>query len=108
MPDHEEIPMESVLLGWARDAGGDSQRFTGDGIYERAGPWSMNCGAGSSPGHDGRASADTAARRHRPMARQPTRSRAVTTAGTRRPDGHTARHEAEEQRPGRRKKSYAI
>ena len=29
-------------------------------------------------------------------------------SGTRRPDGHTARHEAEEQRPGRRKKSYAI
>ena len=28
MPDHEEIPMESVLLGWARDADGDSQRFT--------------------------------------------------------------------------------
>ena len=26
MPDHEATPMETVLLGWARDADGDSQR----------------------------------------------------------------------------------
>ena len=26
MPDHEDTPMEAVLLGWARDADGDSQR----------------------------------------------------------------------------------
>ena len=84
MPDHEEIPMESVLLGWARDAGSDSQRFTGDGIYERAGHWSRNCGAGSSPGHDGRASADTAARRHgmRPRSNTRVRRENLTPFGT--------------------------
>ena len=41
MPDHEATPMETVLLGWARDADGDSQRFTG-GRRSRsgAGRWS--------------------------------------------------------------------
>ncbi len=34
--------METVLLGWARDADGDSQRFTGDDIYNRAGRWCMD------------------------------------------------------------------
>ena len=33
---------ETVLLGWARDAGGDAQRFTGDDIYHRAGVWCMH------------------------------------------------------------------
>ena len=28
MPKRENLPMEAVLLGWARDADGDSQRFT--------------------------------------------------------------------------------
>ena len=42
MPDHEATPMENVLLGWARDAAGDSQRFTGDDIYGRAGHWCMD------------------------------------------------------------------
>ena len=97
MPDHEEIPMESVLLGWARDADVDSQRFTGDGIYERAGHWSRNCGAGSSPGHDGRASADTAARRHR---RDP---------APRRPHGTARAGDGPEQHPGSAGKiDYAV
>ena len=59
-----------------------------------------NRAVGLGPGRRGRASADTAAGRHRPMARQPTRSRAVTTAGTRRPDGHTARRTARGATPG--------
>ena len=42
MPDHEATPMETVLLGWARDADGDSQRFTGDDIYSGAGRWCMD------------------------------------------------------------------
>ena len=33
---------ETVLLAWARDADGDAQRFTGDGIYDRAGAWCMD------------------------------------------------------------------
>lgn len=33
---------EEVLLGWARDAGGGAQRFTGEGIYDRAGAWAMD------------------------------------------------------------------
>ena len=33
---------ETVLLGWTRDADGGAQRFTGDGIYERAGAWCMD------------------------------------------------------------------
>ena len=33
---------DGVLLGWVRDADGDSQRFTGDGIYERTGVWCMD------------------------------------------------------------------
>ena len=33
---------ETVLLGWARDADGDAQRFTGDDIYERVGVWCMD------------------------------------------------------------------
>ena len=33
---------ETVLIGWARDADGDAQRFTGDAIYERAGVWCMD------------------------------------------------------------------
>ena len=28
-----------VLLGWARDADGDCQQFTGDRIHQRAGEW---------------------------------------------------------------------
>ena len=32
---------EAVLLAWARDAGGDSQRFTGADIYTRVGVWCM-------------------------------------------------------------------
>ena len=35
--------METVLLGWARDADGGSQRFIGDDIYNRAGHWGMDC-----------------------------------------------------------------
>ena len=38
MPETEE----TVLLGWARDADGGSQRFTGERIYERAGVWCMD------------------------------------------------------------------
>ena len=34
--------MDGVLLGWVRDADGDSQRFTGDGIHERTGDWCMD------------------------------------------------------------------
>lgn len=33
---------ETVLLCWARDADGDAQRFTGEGIYRRAGVWCMD------------------------------------------------------------------
>ena len=33
---------EEVLLGWARDAGGGAQRFTGESIYGRAGAWAMD------------------------------------------------------------------
>ena len=42
MPDHEDTPMETVLLGWARDADGGCQRFTGDDIYSGAGRWCMD------------------------------------------------------------------
>ena len=38
MPETEE----TVLVGWARDAEGGSQRFTGDDIYNRAGVWCMD------------------------------------------------------------------
>ena len=38
MPEIEE----TVLVGWARDADGDAQRFTGERIYERAGVWCMD------------------------------------------------------------------
>ena len=38
MPEIEE----TVLIGWARDADGDAQRFTGDDIYERVGVWCMD------------------------------------------------------------------
>ncbi len=31
-----------ALLGWVRDADGDSKRFTGEGIYERTGDWCMD------------------------------------------------------------------
>ena len=33
---------EKVLVGWARDADGGAQRFTGDDIYNRAGVWCMD------------------------------------------------------------------
>ena len=33
---------ETVLLAWARDADGNAQRFTGAGIYDRAGAWCMD------------------------------------------------------------------
>ena len=33
---------ETVLVGWARDADGDAQRFTGENIYNRAGAWCMD------------------------------------------------------------------
>ena len=32
---------ETVLLGWARDADGAAQRFTGVDIYTRVGVWCM-------------------------------------------------------------------
>ena len=32
---------DGVLLGWVRDADGDSQRFTGADIYTRVGVWCM-------------------------------------------------------------------
>ena len=38
MPETEE----TVLIGWARDADGGAQRFTGERIYERAGVWCMD------------------------------------------------------------------
>ena len=33
---------ETVLLGWARDADGGAQRFTGEDIYHRAGVWCLD------------------------------------------------------------------
>ena len=33
---------ETVLVGWARDADGGAQRFTGEHIYERVGVWCMD------------------------------------------------------------------
>ena len=33
---------ETVLVGWARDADGGAQRFTGEDIYNRAGVWCMD------------------------------------------------------------------
>lgn len=38
MPEYEE----TVLLGWARDADGGDQRFTGEDIYGRVGIWCMD------------------------------------------------------------------
>ena len=38
MPEYEE----EVLTGWARDADGRAQRFTGGDIYTRAGVWCMD------------------------------------------------------------------
>ena len=38
MPETEE----TVLIGWARDADRDAQRFTGDAIYERTDVWCMD------------------------------------------------------------------
>ena len=41
MTEHVDLPMETVLVGWARDANGDSRRFTGEDIYNRGGVWCM-------------------------------------------------------------------
>ena len=38
MPEYEE----EVLTGWARDADGSAQRFTGEDIYHRAAVWCMD------------------------------------------------------------------
>ena len=38
MPEIEE----TVLVGWARDADGGAQRFTGGDVYNRAGVWCMD------------------------------------------------------------------
>lgn len=38
MPEIEE----TVLIGWARDADGAAQRFTGGDIYERVSVWCMD------------------------------------------------------------------